>query len=341
MKVESGRIALSIILLVLVYWMSFLYAPFLKNIAIASLLAIATYSFTDSLHRTSNNNVLVSLISTITLALLFFGTIFYAINYIVTTSNNIDLAPIKSFIEELQNYKNHLPSYLVKYTSKIDDFISHININDLSKYIFDITTFFASKSAIFFKDMLMIIIFYFFANLYGVKILAFFKKALPLSKGEFENITNEISSVMGVVFYSTLLTAMFEGALFSILGFIYGYDVIFLAIMYGFASLIPLIGGAIMFIPLAILEYSNGNTTGAIVIILYSLIVISIIADTFIKPMIIKFINQKMLKKPAFINELLIFFSIIAGLSTFGFWGMILGPAITTFFISIIKSFHK
>ena len=64
---------------------------------------------------------------------------------------------------------------------------------------------------------------------------------------------------------------------------------------------------------------------------------ISIVADTFLKPIVIKFINDKLVKIPTKINELLLFFSMIAGISTFGFWGLILGPAIVTFFISTIK----
>ena len=37
------------------------------------------------------------------------------------------------------------------------------------------------------------------------------------------------------------------------------------------------------------------------------------------------------------INELIIFFAIIAGLATFGFWGMIIGPAITVLFLTLMK----
>jgi len=33
----------------------------------------------------------------------------------------------------------------------------------------------------------------------------------------------------------------------------------------------------------------------------------------------------------------LIFFAIVAGLSTFGFWGMIIGPAMISLFISIME----
>ena len=64
---------------------------------------------------------------------------------------------------------------------------------------------------------------------------------------------------------------------------------------------------------------------------------ISIVADTFIKPIIIKVIKEDLLKSTIEINEIVIFFSILAGMSTYGFWGMILGPAITSFLIAITK----
>ena len=56
---------------------------------------------------------------------------------------------------------------------------------------------------------------------------------------------------------------------------------------------------------------------------------------------VLKYINQKIVKTPTALNEILIFFSIIAGLSSFGFWGMIIGPATVTFFISIIQLLKK
>ena len=111
-------------------------------------------------------------------------------------------------------------------------------------------------------------------------------------------------------------------------------------ILYGFASLIPVVGGVIMWLPIIIYEATT-SVTNAIIIAVYSILMISVIADTFIKPMIIKYINKKVVKTPTTINELLIFFSIVAGLSTFGFWGMIIGPAMVTFFISIMLLLKK
>jgi len=150
-------------------------------------------------------------------------------------------------------------------------------------------------------------------------------------------ILTEISSTMEIVFYSILVTAIFEGILFGIMVSFFGFNGLLLGIIYGFVSLIPVIGGAILWIPISLFAWSTKDANTALFITLYSVIVISIIADTFIKPMIIKYIKDNVLKSSVKINEMLIFFSILAGMSSYGFWGMILGPAITSFLIAISK----
>ena len=96
-----------------------------------------------------------------------------------------------------------------------------------------------------------------------------------------------------------------------------------------------------MWLPVSIYEAMTGSITNAIVIAVYSILMISVFADTFAKPIIIKYINQRVVRSPTKINEILIFFAIVAGLSTFGFWGMIIGPAMVTFFISIMHLLKK
>ena len=189
--------------------------------------------------------------------------------------------------------------------------------------------------------MIMILIFYFFFNFYGLSLSHTIKDMLPLKKDDANELFYESSNVMSVVLYSILVTAVFEGLLFGIFVTFFSYDDILLGVLYGFASLIPVFGGIIMWVPVMIYEAVTGTLTNAIIIAVYSILVISIIADTFLKPMIIKYINEKIVKTPTAINELLIFFSIVAGLSTFGFWGMILGPAMVTFFISLIQLLKK
>jgi predicted PurR-regulated permease PerM len=162
-----------------------------------------------------------------------------------------------------------------------------------------------------------------------------------MSVEESSILIKELSSVMGVVFYSIIANAMLQGILFGLAISYIGYNGILFGVMYGFASLVPIIGGAVMWLPFMLFEFSLGNESNGIFIALYSVGVISIVADTFIKPLIIKEINKRLLKEDdARVDELVIFFAIIAGLATFGFWGMILGPAITALFLTLLKLFE-
>ena len=121
----------------------------------------------------------------------------------------------------------------------------------------------------------------------------------------------------------------------------FGFDGLLLGIIYGFASLIPIVGGAIVWIPVSLFAWSSINANAGIFVAVYSVVIISVIADTFVKPIIIKYIKDNVLKSSVKINELLIFFSILAGMSSYGFWGMILGPAITSFLIAISRIYIK
>jgi len=114
-----------------------------------------------------------------------------------------------------------------------------------------------------------------------------------------------------------------------------------MGILYGFASLVPIIGGALMWVPVSLYLWVTQGSSPALIVAAYSIIIISIIADTFIKPVIIKHIDYKLLKQTQAVSEVLVFFSIIAGLTTIGFWGMIIGPAVTTIFIAILKLYHQ
>lgn len=106
----------------------------------------------------------------------------------------------------------------------------------------------------------MIIVFYFFAHLYGQRLAAYFKHVINLPPDDAALLSSEVSSVMSIAFYSILLTAALEGALFGIAVSFMGYNGLLFVILFGFASLIPVVGGAMMWIPFSLYELSVGHT---------------------------------------------------------------------------------
>ena len=323
------------------FWMYILYAPFLLIITIASLLAISTSEIQHYLEKSFENKFLAAVTSTILLSALFFAPLGYFLTTLTIQLNSLEPQffahielYIKSFIETP-------PDYLLFIKPYINDALNSKNIDTLTSSTLVITGKVGTFSAGFLKNAFLVIIFYFFAQYNGTHISKFLKRVIQVSANETTILVKDLSSVMSVVFYSILVNAMFQGILFGVAVSFMGYNGLLFGIMYGFASLVPVIGGVLMWLPFMIYEFSIGEDSSAIFIALYSVFIISIVADTFIKPLIIKEINIRLLKdKDLRMDELVIFFSIIAGLTTFGFWGMILGPAITAFFLTILKLFE-
>ena len=338
MKAAYFLIAIAI---VMIFFMVELFDPFLKSIFVSVLLAIATSSLSLYLEEKFKSRILASGFMTIGLTALFFIPVLYCIFSFANFFNQVDqqlliknLSDMKVFLQKSVEDVAIVNDFLSDITSKID-------VGKTVQTILSMGAYLGKNSAKFMIDMVMILIFFFFFTLYSTSISTFIKELLPIKKEDSNILINESSSVMTVVLYSILITAIFEGLLFGVFLTYFGYDGLLFGVLYGFASLIPVIGGVIMWLPIVIYEGATNSLSNAIIIAVYSIIVISIIADTFIKPIIIKYINQKVVKTPTSINELLIFFSIVAGLSTFGFWGMIIGPAMVTFFISIMQLLKK
>ena len=319
------------------YAMFLLYQPFLMSIIIAVLLAISTSHVQIYFEKVLPSKLLASLVSVLLLSILFFAPLGYFLTVITLKLQHLDPIIFEQIYNKLKYFVENLPESVQAFQPQLMQALEEFKISDIAKNILKITTTLGGYSASFLKTTFLIMIFYFFVQYNRDTFAKFFKSVISLSNDEYSLLSYEISSVMSVVFYSIIVTAIFEGTLFAGLMYFFDYNSLLLGIMYGFASLIPIIGGAMMWVPLALYELSIDHISNALVIATYSIVIISIIADTFIKPMIIKNINLKILDKKAKMNELLIFFAILAGLSTFGFWGMILGPAITSFFLALLK----
>ncbi len=98
------------------------------------------------------------------------------------------------------------------------------------------------------------------------------------------------------------------------------------------ASMIPLIGSAMAYIPLALVLFTNGQNFQAIFILLYGFIVIGAVDN------IARFMLQK---KIADVHPLITVFGIIIGINLFGFIGLIFGPLLISMFILLLKIYYN
>jgi len=294
---------------------------------------MATFNLSKKLVALTNSAKISSAISTLLLSLLLFAPIVYLGTIGVGYLSQMDNAGIKDTINTVKVFVEEVPFLKELSQQYLSDAKITGYIQDSTHYI----TVAGGAGLGFMKNMFFVVVFYFFINFYGDRFFDMALKLLPVSPVKGTRMMQEVSATMEVVFYSIIVTAIFEGLLFGIIMSYFGFNGLLFGVIYGFASLIPIIGGIIVWAPVSLYAWTKIDSHTAIVIATYSVIMISIIADTFIKPMIIKVIKEDLLKSTVQINSIVIFFSILAGMSTHGFWGMILGPAITSFLIAITK----
>ncbi len=310
-----------------------IYQPFLLSMVVALLLTMAT----ANVHIKITNYIHSDNISSMILSLLLFLILFVPIIYIMTIGVHalatMDLNIVKQITSKIISLTDEVP-ILGDWTSENLD---NQQILETIKSSTNTITKAGTQGIDFIKNVFFVIVFYYILNRYADKLFSIIASFLPMRDNEGNQIIKEISSTMEIVFYSIIVTAIFEGLLFGIVISFFGFNGLLFGTIYGFASLIPFVGGAVVWMPVSLYAWTTLNSNSAIIIALYSIIIISIIADTFIKPIIIRYIKDDILHSSVHINELIIFFSIVAGMSSFGFWGMILGPALTSFLIAISK----
>jgi predicted PurR-regulated permease PerM len=315
-------------------WAAFsIYQPFLLSISVAILLVMATSNLTAYMTKKLHSRKL----GTVVMVLLLFILMVAPIIYIATTGvgylSHFDQATIHHIVAKIKEFTADIP-----YVSGwVDEYLKG---DKIAGYIKDATVYVTKMGGAglgFLKEVGLVITFYAIVNYYSEQFFDLLQSLIPVSRTKSEHMIGDTASTMEVVFYSIIVTAIFEGFLFGIFVSYFGFNGLVFGVLYGFASLIPIIGGAIVWVPMSLYAWSEMSTNSAIIIALYSIIVISIIADTFIKPIIIRVMKEDLLENTTNINEFVIFFSILAGMGSYGFWGMILGPAITTFLFATTK----
>jgi predicted PurR-regulated permease PerM len=163
----------------------------------------------------------------------------------------------------------------------------------------------------------------------GKKFGEYLIKLSPMKTDKEIGLFETFRDTGKAVFYGNFISAVVQGILggigFAIFGI--GSPIFWGAIMV-FFSLIPLLGPFVIFIPASIYLFAIGDTTNAIIFLLYNILIVSSV-DNIIKPRIIS--------GKVDVHPLIMILAILGGLSAFGIMGIIYGPLIATLFLAVLK----
>jgi len=332
----------------LIIWLFF---PFLKSFFVALLMAMAVSPLHHLLQRFLSNYpwlkksvpILSASIVTLAFSLIIFVPItLFLFNLLSHPSDTLDM--IRSIGDQVEEQSKHLPTYLTWLVTPVETLIEMSKLHKdeiiglLASWLGNgLKTFMAML-----VDMAMVIVFFFFLSLYERKIILFLFPIIPLSRSTKRNFLDEMTTTMAVVFYSLTGVMVAQGVAFGIfIAFFDGYNALFLGFLAGISSIIPIAGTALVWMPIAANEYFQGNTFNAIVIAVYSWAMLAFFIDNIVKLVLLNFVNKTLSNGKKRVNEFIIFFAIVGGLATFGFWGFILGPAIIALSLTTLRALRK
>jgi predicted PurR-regulated permease PerM len=97
-------------------------------------------------------------------------------------------------------------------------------------------------------------------------------------------------------------------------------------------AMLPVVGAALAYVPLAIIFFANGATGKGIFMLIYGFGIIGL-ADNIFRFMLAKKIGN--------VHPLVTVFGVIIGLSVFGFIGLIFGPLLISLFLLLLKIYSN
>jgi predicted PurR-regulated permease PerM len=204
-------------------------------------------------------------------------------------------------------------------------FMNPENLKALQSSAADYIKDFLSQSVSILGDIGIMLLFLYYMLSNTGKLEKFVMKLLPMSQNDLSKFSEELksqtfSNVLGAPVLATL-----QGLVAALGYWIFGVnEPMFWGIITGFFSFIPMVGGALIWLPSAILLYTTGQEGQAIALLIYGILVISMIDN------VLRFVMQK---KFADVHPLITVMGVILGIKLFGLPGIIFGPLLISYFL--------
>lgn len=161
----------------------------------------------------------------------------------------------------------------------------------------------------------------------GRRILDGVVRALPLGDERERHLLARFAEVSRATIKGTFVVGVVQGAIggaaFAVLGI--GAPVLW-GVLMALLSIVPAVGPALVWIPAAIMLIAGGNLVGGIVLIAVGVFIIGLV-DNLLRPILVG--------RDTRMPDYLILLSTLGGLAAFGLAGVVIGPIIAAFFLSV------
>lgn len=331
MEKDFIRNGFVVVLLVSLFLLAFLV---LKDILIAIIFGLlAAYVFNPVFKRLNKKIPSRSITSFLIIAVLFIlisiPAVYLALpltKQILQTFNQVQqvnfIQPVQEIFPALideglarslqANINNILGKFFTSLLTELTNLITNIPNLLLQLTVFLFTFFFAMKDS--------------------EKLVKYTTDLSPLSKNTEKKFLQEFRGITNAVVFGQVLIGIIQGLMVGLALYLLGVTgSLILTILAVFASIIPVLGSWLVWLPVAVFLFIDGSFFSAIFLVIYGSLIVGTV-DNLLRP----YFLSKNSHLPLSIGLI----GTIGGLYFFGISGLLLGPLILAY-VLIVLDFYK
>lgn len=324
---QYRKYSLIVLIIVLGALLFFRFLPFLSGILGACTVYVLVRKQMHSLTEKKNiHKSIAAIIILVEVILCFLIPAFVAIWLVINQILSIDLNPtllmnnVQHFIDLIQNKTGY-------------NLFSSDNVATFVSFVTKMGQVVVEQISEFVINAVILLFILYFMLVSSRQLERYVYSILPFTNKNKARVLAEINVMVKSNAIGIPLLGIIQGV-FALIGYyIFGVPN---PILFGFltciATIIPLVGTALVWAPLAGYLALNGNWTGGLGLALFALVIISNIDN------LVRFVLQK---KMADTHPLITVFGVVVGLPLFGFWGVIFGPLLISAFILFFNIFKE
>ena len=239
-----------------------------------------------------------------------------------------------SKIEMVMNNSDDIVQVFQSVVTKVNEWagsemLSAKNLEELPKILTTMLPKVLNSGAGMVGNFLMLLFLYFFMLVGGRQVEAVLARHIPLKRQNVIILAEETKTMVKANAIGIPLISIIQGC-FAILGYwIFGVKEV---VLWGFLTAIfaffPVVGTALIWIPLVVNLFSTGHDAQGIGLAIYSLVVTGNV-DYLAR--------ITLLKKIGDVHPVVAVLGLIVGLKLLGFWGFIFGPLLISYFLLLVR----
>jgi predicted PurR-regulated permease PerM len=301
--------------------------PYFEALVLAAVFAGLLYPLHRRIARRIGRDSLAALATTALALLVVVLPLTGLIGVLAREAGHVSevVAPLVDGKSEMRNFSRVVPRW-VPYRGQIIERANDV-IKQTGTFVVDRLTKATQSTVVFLLDSFVMLYALFYFLLHGRQLVALLNDYTPLGDEDKHEILTKGVAVTRATLKSLLVIGALQGLLGGLAFAAVGIESsVFWALVMAVASVLPLIGTALVWVPATIVLLIRGDTLHAIALLAWCVVVVVGVLDYVVRP--------RLIGNDARMPDLVVLLGTLGGVAMFGVAGLIIGPVIAGLFLT-------